>query len=131
MANWIVNFALLATYLQCTPNITQLLGTNFLFYSSLTAPPEPKGPGEDGRKSSFNYPFYVLFSFGIIFLAVVIGIFVFLFGKRRNKPNSGDVLQTHQPLLDGSNSNGNFGLSSITLKEIRAHGKFGSVWMVS
>ena len=75
----------------------------------------------------------MLFGFGIFFLFGVISLIVFFFGKCRHKPNSSDV-PTSQPLLENCNSSGATGytgLHPIQLKEIRAHGKFGSVWRVS
>ena len=77
--------------------------------------------------------FYLLLGVGLFFLIVVVITTFFLFGKCRNKPNSGDV-PTTEPLLDGCASSGGIGyvgLNPVNLKEIRAQGKFGSVWMVS
>ena len=94
-------------------------------------------PDESAANPAYRFhnhlTFYLLLGLGIFFLAGVVSVTVFLFGKCRHKPNSGDV-PTTEPLLDSNNSTGGIGyvgLNPITLKEIRAQGKFGSVWLVS
>ena len=99
-----------------------------------TAPFQQNQTGGTPHGPKYNFYFYLLLGLGVFFLMGVVSVVVFLFGKYRNKPNSGDVPQTHEPLLENSNLNGIIGyvgLNPIKLKEIRAQGKFGSVWLVS
>ena len=69
---------------------------------------------------------------GIFGFIGVFSLAFITFGRCRTKPNVADM-PTREPLIDNSNASGAsgyIGLNPVKLKEIRAHGKFGSVWQV-
>lgn len=85
-----------------------------------------------GNSNRVSFVTYILLGLAMCFLVCVVSGTVYFFGKWRHKPGSGDI-PTHEPLLENSQNcsiTGYVGSNPIQLKEIRAHGKFGSVWRV-